>query len=586
MQQSGSPMGFDIAFDYRFDSTGFFADPAARAALERAGAIWEAAIGDDFDAVPAGISFDIDDPSRSGTDRVVTLDAPIDDLVIFVGAQSLNGPLGVGGYDGTGIGGDSLGDIYKARITADFRGTGPVTDFEPWAGTISFEIAADWSFDLAGPVAGRFDFLSVALHEIGHVLGFGTAPIFKAMIAGGLFDGVNARAANGGAPVEMYGLGHVAESSGADEPLMDPDLLRGVRKLPGDLDHVLLADIGYEIAGWIAQGAAPPIATEGADRTIFGTAVADAIDGLGGDDQIQGKAGDDLLVGGAGHDVIFGGDGADLLRGGTGDDALYGGAGADRLEGGTGTDRLVGDAGRDTFVIGPGGGQTTISDFGLDDETILLDGSGFADAGAAAAAVTKQYANVSTLTFADGTLLRVFHDSQAGTPLEARHFEILDPPAPDPAPAPGPGPGPGSVLAGDDGPDRLTGTGADETLLGRGGSDVLIAGGGADRMGGGAGADVFVLRPGEGRHEIADFGGGDRLALDDRFFGLGDAGIDVRAVTKDLARAALEAGKVAYDGQSGLLRIDPDGAARPAAAAEVALLEGGPGFTYEDVLLF
>jgi hypothetical protein len=46
-------MAFDITFDYRFDATGFFDDPTARVALEEAGRLWEALIGDEFDEVPA-----------------------------------------------------------------------------------------------------------------------------------------------------------------------------------------------------------------------------------------------------------------------------------------------------------------------------------------------------------------------------------------------------------------------------------------------------------------------------------------------------------------------------------------------------
>ncbi|GGL79137.1 matrixin family metalloprotease [Wenxinia marina] len=585
-------MSFDIAIDYRFD-TGFFDDPARRAALEAAAAIWEAALLDEFDEVPAGTAFTVDDPSDAGTRRPIVLDAPIDDLLVFAGAEALDGPLGLGGYDGT----DAAGDVYRARVSGDFRGGGPVTDFEPWAGTITFDTAAAWSFSLEGPEPGRHDFLSVALHEIGHILGIGTAPIFEAIGRDGTFGGPNALAANGGAPVPLQsGADHVADGFDEGRALMDPTLTIGARKLPSAVDFALLADIGYEIDGFVAQGSTPPITTQGDDRPVFGTELADAIDGLGGNDQLQGGGGDDTLDGGAGEDLLFGGDGADRLSGGAQDDRLQGGAGDDTLAGEDGADVLFGGAGDDLledgagenafyggdgidrFVIrAAGGGSIRIADLDLEDERIEIVGSGFASAEAAVAALAKPFSNVSSLTFVDGTEVSIVHASGPGSPLEARHFEVSDVSAPPPPPP---------LIEGDGGRNRLIGTALDETLSGGGGRDTLIGGGGSDTMVGGAGADAFVLRPGEGIQQIADFGGADLLALDDRFFGLGDDMIDPRAVTKVQAQAALRSGKVEYDIDTGVLRIDPDGAGRGADPALVAVLQGGPGFTYEDVLLF
>ena len=609
-------MSFDIAFDYRFDSTGFFDDPAARAALEAAAARWEALIGDAFDPVPAGTTFTVDDPSASGTDRTVTLDRAIDDLLIFVGAEPLPGPLAIAGADGF----DADGDVLRARISDDFRGQGPVTDYEPWAGTISFEIdpGAPWSFDVDAPVAGRSDFLSVAMHEIAHVLGFGQAGAFDAFVAveGGalVFTGPNARAANGGAPVPLEAdESHVEDGFAGDDVLLDPTLTTGTRKLPTPIDRAILADIGYEIAGFAAQGTTPPIATEGDDRTIFGTGLADRIDARGGDDRVQGAGGDDTLEGGAGDDTLFGqegadalsggagadlllgGDGNDLLSGGAGDDELQGGDGDDRIEGGTGADRAFGGAGIDTFVVAAGDGSLRIVDLDLARETVVLRGSGFADARAALAAVEKPFTNVSRITFSDGTRVEVTHEAQDGTPLTAANLTVADAPAPDPVPGPGPGPAPGPaplVVEGGPGRDRLQGGLGDEAILGRGGRDILIGGGGDDTMTGGAGVDAFVLSPDPqgGVVTIADWrdggGGRDLLALDDQLLGLGTQAVDVRAIPLGDALAALRAGRALYDGASGALSIDADGAAGPADPVRVAVIEGGGPIALSDVLLF
>ncbi|MGR3458094.1 MAG: hypothetical protein ACU0FO_09340 [Pseudooceanicola nanhaiensis] len=506
-------MSFDITFDYRFDSTGFFTDPARRAALEEAGRIWEGIILDEFADVAAGTTFTIDDPSQGGTTRTVTLDAAIDDLLIFVGAEDLPGPLGLGGYDGT----DARGDIFSARVTSDFRGQGPATDFEPWVGTVTFDTSASWGFSLAGPEAGRSDFLTVALHEIGHVLGVGTAPAFDALIAGTLFTGVNAQAANGGAPLPLDpGLGHVVNDYAGDSVLMDPSTVRGTRTLPGDIDRAILADIGYEIAGTVHQGTRFPLTTEGADVTVFGTLLDDLIDGRGGDDRLQGDAGNDTLEGGTGQDTLSGQDGDDRLDGGAGDDQVQGGDGADRLIAGAGEDTLFGQAGTDSFEIRAGGGRAVIADFDLGSEVIVLEGSGFASAADAVAAVTRPFGNVSRLTFGDGTSVDVFHASSSASPLEARHFQIIPPEE-------------GRTLTGTSGPDRLEGGALADTISGLDGADTLIGNGGDDFIFGGAtAADLRdVVYGGDGNDAIDGGFGNDELrgdAGDDTI--TGGAGVD------------------------------------------------------------
>lgn len=126
-------VSFTLQFDYRFDSNGFFNDPAHRAALEAAASVWEEVIQDDFSDVPAGTAFSVRNPT-TGSTEAVTLDKPIDDILIFVGAAQFGtATLAIAGPDG----GNAAGDIFAARISSDFRDMGAVTDFEPWAGSIS-----------------------------------------------------------------------------------------------------------------------------------------------------------------------------------------------------------------------------------------------------------------------------------------------------------------------------------------------------------------------------------------------------------------------------------------------------------------
>ena len=385
-------MSFDIRFDYSFDDSGFFDPPARRTALDTAAGVWESILQDEFEDVPAGVVLDVRDPENRSQNVDVTLAQPIDDLLVFVGATGLGGALGRAGP--TGI--NAKGDVFNVRVEDDFRGTGPVTDFEPWAGSVTFDPSFDWNFDTAGPVPGKPDFISTAVHEIGHILGIGTAPIFEAIGAGAAFDGPNALTVNGGAAIPLESdLGHVVDGFDGDTVLMDPTNVIGTRKSPTDIDKALLADIGYEIAGFARQGSTPPIATEGDDGTIFGTVVGDRIDGLGGDDQVQGEEGDDTLSGGTGTDTIFGQEGTDL------------------------------------FEVRAGGGLDRIQDFDFGTERLRLIDSGFATPQDALAAVTKPFINVSRLSFADGTEVDVFQDSVPGTQLTTANIELQSTQPPD-----------------------------------------------------------------------------------------------------------------------------------------------------------
>ncbi|MCX7568013.1 hypothetical protein OS189_16850 [Sulfitobacter sp. F26169L] len=342
-------MSFSIVFDYRFDPSGFYDDPEVRAVMERAAEIWSDIIKDEFDDVRAGTTFSISNPSLVNQRETVVLTEDIDDLLIFAGARDL-ASLGRGGFAGT----DAQGDIFRARVSNDFRDTGPVSDFEPWAGLITLDLRDDWSTDLDGPVAGKNDMLTTVLHEIGHILGIGTAPAFHALVDGHEFTGTNTLAANGGAAVPLaHGDSHVEDGFDDGEVLLDPVTLTGTRKMPGAIDRAMLADIGYEIDGYTTQGSTPPLATQASEK-LYGTMLDDHIESLSGDDQVQGGAGNDTILAGSGDDLVFGQDGNDVIDGGAGADQLQGNAGDDTVNGGLGSDTLFGQDGDDLLFGGSG----------------------------------------------------------------------------------------------------------------------------------------------------------------------------------------------------------------------------------------
>lgn len=414
---------FSIQFDYRFDDIGFFSDPSRRDVLDEAARIWGEIIHDDFADIPAGVSFDIVDPSDGITTQSVTLTQPIDDVMIFVGAQPTSSFLGQAGPDGF----SAEGDIFWSRISDDFRGAGPVTDFEPWVGSMTFSSTADWNFDINQTPSGKFDFLSVALHEIAHVLGYGTSAAFDEFVSAGRFWGPNAVDENGGAPVLLVSLSdtHVVEDYRDDSVLMDPTLTDGIRTLPTDLDKAILADIGYSIIGFNQQGSQPPIVTE-AGEVILGTIVNDVLDGSGGNDQIQGNKGDDWINGGEGDDVIWGAGDDDTLLGGSGADQLIGGSGSDILVGGGGDDNLWGDGGSDFFIFASGSGYDKINDFDFDNDLIVFAESLFASAQLALSNVTSPYTNLFRIDLSGGNHVDVFHEPENGDFLMASNFQIIE----------------------------------------------------------------------------------------------------------------------------------------------------------------
>jgi Ca2+-binding RTX toxin-like protein len=89
-----------------------------------------------------------------------------------------------------------------------------------------------------------------------------------------------------------------------------------------------------------------------AGEMISGTALADRIDGLGGNDTIRAGAGDDIINGGSGVDYLYGDAGNDTINGDSENDFIYSGDGNDTVRGGLGIDVIFGHAGDDTIFGG------------------------------------------------------------------------------------------------------------------------------------------------------------------------------------------------------------------------------------------
>ena len=342
--------------------------------------------------------------------------------------------------------------IYEMQTGTDPNGSAP--DFSI---NINIDLinSGEFFFGLLGdpnPPLTQFDLFSVMLHEIGHGLGFtslldqGLVALLDSWVIGDPFapeyTGPLAVAAFGGNVPLDDSIAHTATSVG--NSVMGPFFDKGVRTFLGEIDILILQDIGLPILG----------PTSGADL-LYGFDTNDFISALDGDDTIYGEGGADTLEGGAGFDALLGGGAGDSLLGGAGEDILVGERGNDTLEGGAGNDVLEGGRGRDilngnagfdiaTYITAPGGVQVELF-------------SGLGKIGVAKG---------DTLTDIEGLIGGNFNDKLVGS-------------------------GAANYLEGGAGHDRLWASGGDDTLEGGAGNDLLKGQPGNDSMNGGSGRDTL-----------------------------------------------------------------------------------------------
>jgi len=373
-----------ITFDYSLDVAGsdFFdpvTNPGARELLQLVADDVTARFADDLAAITPGgddkWTAKTTNPDTGDDHDVVDLSVAANELVVFVGARQLGSTLGIGGPGGLSAEGSQAfveNVIGRGEAGVDTDGADPdtSTDFGPWGGALTFDIDTNWHFgeSIDGLAANAFDFVSVAQHEIFHLLGFGTASSFDNLVDTGndTFTGAEAMRvhdAGGAVPLDADGA-HFAEglTDNGQEAALDPTVPQGERKLVTELDFAVLDDVGWEVSAPVSINLA---LLSGADGFRIDGAVAGDLSGhsVSGAGDVNGDGFADVIIGahGATPDGLLSGASYVVLGSG-------GGFGADF--------DLAGIDGSDGFRLdGAAGERSAISVRGAGD----VNGDGFAD---------------------------------------------------------------------------------------------------------------------------------------------------------------------------------------------------------------
>lgn len=247
-----------IVLDYTYDTNNFFpVGSTQRTTLETAATMLSSRLADTFTAITPGGSNTwtaiFPHPATGADVNLTDLTIAQNTILVYAGGRELGGStLGIGGPGGWSGGGSTefLNSIARGQYDP-FSSASTRTDFGMWGGAISFDsVGTTWNYSSANPSAGQADFLSVALHELGHLLGFGTADSWDNLITGTTFTGPVSTALNGGVnPSVTSDWGHWAEGTmyQGQEVAMDPSITIGTRKEFTELDFGGLDDLGWEV---------------------------------------------------------------------------------------------------------------------------------------------------------------------------------------------------------------------------------------------------------------------------------------------------------------------------------------------------
>jgi hypothetical protein len=284
-----------LTLDYSYDSSNFFgagnpggavAGAQAKATLQAVASFYSTILTDTFSAIETPPDFHSSTfdglafwhwtqsfPNPATGNQVTLTDQTIsaNEYRIYAGARDLTSPnLGIGGPGGFSFNSDNNGGSFTTAeidqlndINSNFQSAvmrrGEPSGFASWGGAITFDnVGVNWHYDYqTPPSAGKNDFYSVALHELGHALGLGASDEWNSFLSGNFFTGPQATAAYGSnPPISPTSSGHWAAgttsvalgTSTTQQALMTPSIVTGTRKQLTALDAGALTDIGWFVS--------------------------------------------------------------------------------------------------------------------------------------------------------------------------------------------------------------------------------------------------------------------------------------------------------------------------------------------------
>jgi hypothetical protein len=297
---TASSLAIKIQLDYTYDTNGFFNQTGAKAALRAVADFYEPLLTDSLSRIdtaqwPAGNTWtaSFTHPGTGAPNEQITnLVVPANTLIVYAGGRALGGPAGRGGPGGYSASGNSQAwfDLLASRGQAGALAP-TKTDFGPWGGMVTFDTSLTWNFSSTGPVSGKIPFVSIALHEFGHLLGIGTSLSWNAKVSGTNFTGpASALSFGGNVPLQTGGshwrddgmcvipnghlpgnpnnvlskaFGSFGTLHGFDQiVLMDPSSCTAgsFHKVMTDLDLAALKDIGWQLSPpvrWLTANTQP-----------------------------------------------------------------------------------------------------------------------------------------------------------------------------------------------------------------------------------------------------------------------------------------------------------------------------------------
>ena len=240
--------------DYTYDNparggAGFFQDASRKAALERAAADLTSRIVSTPSAIaPSGTntwSASFFHPTTGALTTIPNLSVASGEMVVYVGAR----PMGTAEAAVGGPGGYQASGSQTFFTTLRTRGQ---SGFASWGGSLSFDTTTSWYTGTATTFSQSIvDLYTVATHELGHVIGFGTSSAFTQYISGSTFIGPNAKATNGNRPVAITGdESHwvPGTTSGGKQASMQAEVVNGIRYGFSELDYAALKDMGWQVS--------------------------------------------------------------------------------------------------------------------------------------------------------------------------------------------------------------------------------------------------------------------------------------------------------------------------------------------------